>query len=56
MSDTKNKSNTAIACGNLKTDSEKSISIEYGTYGPAKNDLIIPRKYQRMLAEFGISS
>ena len=40
MSDKKNKSNTAIACGNLKTDSEKSISIEYGTYGPAKNDLI----------------
>lgn len=40
MSDTKNKSNTAIACGNLKTNEEKSISIEYGTYGPAKNDLI----------------
>ena len=40
MSDTNNKSNTAIACGNLKTDETKSISIEYGTYGPAKNDLM----------------
>ena len=40
MSDTNNKSNTAIACGNLKTDEKKSISIEYGTYGPAKNELI----------------
>lgn len=40
MSETNNKSNTAIACGNLKTDSKKSISIQYGTYGPTKNDLI----------------
>ena len=37
MSDTNNKSNTTIACGNLKTDEKKSISIEYGT---SKNELI----------------
>lgn len=39
MSDTKNKSNTAVACGELKTDEKKIISIEHGAYGPSKNEI-----------------
>lgn len=39
MSDTKNKSNTAVACGELKTDEKKVISIENGLYGPSKNEI-----------------
>lgn len=40
MSDTKNKSNAAIACGDMKVkDNGKGIIIGQENYGPSKNDI-----------------
>ena len=40
MSDTKNKSNAAIACGDMKLkDDGKGIIIDQGNYGPSKNEI-----------------
>ena len=40
MSDTKNKSNAAIACGDMKLrDDGKGVSIDQEKYGPSKNDI-----------------
>ena len=40
MSDTKNKSNAAIACGDMKLkDNGKGIIIDQGNYGPSKNEI-----------------
>ena len=38
MSDTRNKSNTAIACGDIKLKG-KGIIIDQGKYGPSRNDI-----------------
>ena len=40
MSDAKNKSNAAIACGDMKVkDDGKGIIIDQGNYGPSKNEI-----------------
>lgn len=40
MSDTKSKSNAAIACGDMKVNEDgKGIIIDQGSYGPSKNEI-----------------
>ena len=51
MSDTKKKSNAAIACGDMKFNADgRSIILDQGNYGPSRDDI---NQLAGMEIEFG---